>query len=153
MTISTNVTVRIAQLPNLPMQDLWSLWDELFDQRPGHHNRTYLESRIAYKLQERAFGGLTISARRRLEKIGKTGEVPNHKRRSQTQIAPGATLIREYNGLSYRVTVLDDGRFEFQGQPYKSLSAIARAITGSAWSGPVFFGLKPSSRDRKGEEQ
>lgn len=153
MSSPTNVTVRIAQLPNLHMQDLWSLWDELFDQRPGHHNRTYLENRIAYKLQERAFGGLTISVRRRLEKIGMTGEVPNHKRRNHTQIAPGATLVREYNGLSYRVTVLEDGRFEFQGQPFKSLSAIARAITGSAWSGPVFFGLKPSSRDRKGGEQ
>lgn len=153
MTAQTNVTAQIAQLPNLPMQNLWSLWDEFYGQRPGHHNRTYLESRIAYKLQERAFGGLVINAKRKLEKIGQTGEVPNHKRHADTQLAPGATLIREYNGLTYRVTVLDDGRFEFQGKPYKSLSAIARAITGSVWSGPVFFGLKLSSRERKGGEQ
>ncbi len=153
MTAQINVAAQIAQLPTLPMQNLWALWDEFFDQRPGHHNRPYLESRIAYRLQERAFGGLNPTTKRKLEKIGKTGEVPNHKRRADTQIAPGATLIRQYNGLTYRVAVLDDGRFEFQGKPYKSLSAIARAITGSAWSGPVFFGLKPSSRVRKGGEQ
>lgn len=153
MTAHTNVAAQISQLPNLPMQNIWTLWDEFFEQRPGHHNRTYLESRLAYKLQERAFGGLPINTKRRIEKIGKTGEVPNQKRRGDTQLAPGATLVREYNGLTYRVTVLDDGRFEFQGKPYRSLSAIARAITGSSWSGLVFFGLKPSSRNRKGDNQ
>lgn len=153
MKAQTNVAAQIAQLSVIPMQNLWALWDEFFDLRPGHHNRPYLESRIAYKLQERAFGGLPHSTRRKLEKIGQTGEVPNHKRRNDAQIAPGATLIREYNGLTHRVTVLEDGRFEYQGKPYKSLSAIARAITGAVWSGPVFFGLKPSSRERKGATQ
>ncbi len=152
MTVQTNVAAQIAQLPNLAMHDVWALWDEFFDRRPGHHNRTYLETRLAYKLQERAFGCLPINTKRRLEKIGKTGEVPNQKRRGETQLAPGATLIREYNGLTYRVTVLDDGRYEFQGKPYRSLSAIARAITGSAWSGPVFFGIKPSCRTRQGAQ-
>lgn len=150
MTTQANgIVAQIAQLPRLSMENLWVLWDEFFDRRPGHHQRTYIESRIAYKLQERAFGGLPTALRRRLEKIGETGEVPNQKRRTESQIAPGTVMVREYNGLTYRVMVLDDGRFELDGHPYKSLSAVARAITGSTYSGPVFFGLKPSHRDRQ----
>ncbi len=150
MTTQANgIVAQIAQLPRLPMENLWVLWDEFFDRRPGHHQRTYIESRIAYKLQERAFGGLPTALRRRLEKIGETGEVPNQKRRTESQVAPGTVMVREYNGLTYRIMVLDDNRFELDGRPYKSLSAVARAITGSTYSGPVFFGLKPSHRDRQ----
>jgi hypothetical protein len=90
---------QIAQLPHLAMDKLWALWDELFERRPGHHHRTYLESRIAYRLQERAFGGLSSHVRRKLEQIGQTGVVPNQKRRSDTELVPGTTLVREYNGL------------------------------------------------------
>lgn len=148
-TSAASIAAQIAQLPHLPMENLWALWDEFFDRRPGHHHRTYLESRIAYKLQERAFGCLSGALRRKLEKIGETGEVPNHKRRTENQVAPGTVMVREYNGITYRVTALDDGRFELNGRPYKSLSAVARAITGSSYSGPVFFGLKPCHRDRQ----
>lgn len=140
---------QIAELPNLSMEKIWALWDELFDRRPGHHQRTYLESQIAYKLQERAFGGLPSHVRTKLEKIGETGDVPNHKRRSETELSPGTTLIREYNGMTYRVTVTDDGRFDLNGIIFNSLSKVAREITGTVYSGPVFFGLKPSSRERK----
>lgn len=149
MTTQAITTVaQIAQLPQLPMEKLWALWDDLFDRRPGHHQRTYLESRIAYRLQERAFGGLSSHLRRKLEQIGQSGVVPSHKRRNDTELVPGTTLVREYNGLTYRVTVLDDARFELEGRAFKSLSAVARAITGTSYSGPVFFGLKPTSRDR-----
>jgi hypothetical protein len=148
-THATTVTAQIAQLPILPMENLWALWDEFFDRRPGHHHRTYLESRLAYKLQERAHGGLPAALRRRLEKIGETGEVPNQKRRSENQVAPGTVMVREFNGINHRVMVLDDGRFEYQGRPYKSLTGVARAITGTTHSGPVFFGLKPPHRERK----
>jgi hypothetical protein len=150
MTTQANTTItQIAQLPNLPMDKLWALWDELFDRRPGHHQRTYLESRIAYKLQERAFGGLPGHVRSKLEKIGETGAVPNHKRRAESELAPGTTLVREYNGITHRVKVMEDGRFDLNGHPFKSLSKVAHAITGTIYSGPVFFGLKPSSRERK----
>lgn len=148
-THTISITAQIAQLPNLPMENLWAMWDEFFDRRPGHHHRTYIESRIAYKLQEREFGGLSAALRRRLEKIGETGEVPNQKRRSEKQLAPGTVMVREFNGINHRVTVLDNGRFEYQGRPYKSLTAVATAITGSTYSGPVFFGLKPSHRERQ----
>ena len=94
-THAGNVAAQIAQLPTLPMENLWALWDEFFDRRPGHHHRTYLETRIAYKLQERAHGGLPATLRRRLEKIGETGEIPNQKRRSENQVAPGTVMVRE----------------------------------------------------------
>ena len=150
MTTHASTTIaQIAQLPNLSMENLWSLWDDLFDRRPGHHQRTYLESRIAYKLQERAFGGLPGPVRSKLEKIGETGEVPNHKRRAESELTPGTTLVREYNGITHRVKVMEDGRFDLNGRPFKSLSKVAREITGTIYSGPVFFGLKPSSRERK----
>lgn len=152
MTTHATIADQLAQLPQLPMKNLWALWDEFFDQRPGHHHRTYIESRLAYKLQERAFGGISSTLRRRLEKIGETGEVPNQKRRSESQLAPGTVMVRDYNGITYRVTVLSDGRFELEGRPYKSLTAVARAITGTVHSGPVFFGLKPSARNRKKEQ-
>jgi hypothetical protein len=148
-TTTTPIAAQLAQLPTLPMENLWALWDDFFDRRPGNHHRTYLENRIAYKLQERAFGGLSGALRRKLEKIGETGEVPNQKRRSENQLAVGTTLVREYNGIEHRVVIKEDGRFEYQGRPYKSLSGIAKAITGTQWSGPVFFGIKPSST-RKG---
>lgn len=150
MTTQASTTIaQIALLPSLPMENIWALWDELFDRRPGHHHRTYLESRIAYRLQERAFGGLPRHVRTKLEQIGETGEVPNHKRRASTELAPGTTLVREFNGIPHRVTVLDDGNFMFNGSVFKSLSKVAREITGTSYSGPVFFGLKPTSRERK----
>lgn len=79
-------------------------------------------TRLAYKIQEEAFGAMSSSLKRRLEKIGETGEVPNQKHRAENQLAPGATLIREYNGIAHQVKVLDDGRFEYQARAYKSLS-------------------------------
>ena len=80
--------------------------------------------------------------------IGKTGEIPNQERRAETQLAPGTMLVREYDGVTYRVKVQDDGCFDLDGRLFKSLSAW-RAIAGTNYSGPVFFGLKPSNRNRK----
>ena len=64
-----SVAARVAQIPHLPMDSLWALWDEHFDERPNHHHRTWLETRLAYKIQERTFGGLKGSVRRKLEEI------------------------------------------------------------------------------------
>lgn len=133
---------KIAQLPHLRMDDLWALWDDLFDRRPLHHHRTFLESRIAYRLQERAFGGLSPSVRRRLEKIGETGLVPRMSQREANSLLPGTMLTREYAGRAHRVVVRGPSDFEYQGQRYKSLTAIAKAITGTQWSGLAFFGLR-----------
>ena len=148
-TPTLSINEQLTQLPNLTMYQLWDQWDQLFDRRPGHHQRTYLESRITYKLQEREYGGLPGHVRRKLEEIGRTGEVPNHKRRAENELAPGTALLREFNGITHRVIVMDDGKFQFNDTVFNSLSKVAREITGTIYSGPVFFGLKPTSRDRK----
>ncbi len=146
---ATTLPSQLAELPHLPMADLWALWDEHFKQRPAHHHRSYLESRLAYKLQESAIGGLPTAFRRKLEKIGETGLIPGLDKQANSRLIPGTSLVREFNGIAHRVTVLPDGRFEWQGQPFKSLSGVARAITGTPWSGPVFFGIKTTARKSK----
>ncbi len=140
------ITARIAQLPHLPMDSLWALWDEHFDERPGHHHRVWLESRLAHRIQERAFGGLKPSTRKKLEAIGETGLLPRQTRRHSDRLLPGTVLTRVYDHVEHRVLVRGPDDFEYQGQRFRSLSALARHITGSAWSGPVFFGLKTTSR-------
>jgi hypothetical protein len=143
MTTQSNpVAAQIVRLPKLSMKALWDLWDSHFDQRPGNHNRGYVQSRLAYRLQELAYGVLSPALRKKLEKIGETGRLPEQTNKSSVQIAAGTMLMREYKGATHRATVLADGRFEYKGQPYNSLSAIARTITGTQWNGLVFFGVK-----------
>ena len=93
-------------------------------------------------MQEVAFGGLRPERQRQLrqvvEEFNQTGEV---RRRARLELKSGTRLVREWRGRTYEVLVLDDG-FSWQGTEYRSLSAIARKITGTAWSGPLFFGLK-----------
>lgn len=146
---STAVATRVAQLPDLPMDALWALWDEHFAERPGNHHRKWLETRLAYKIQENAFGGLKPGTRRKLEKIGETGLLPSRLQRDADQLLPGTVLARTYDDVEHHVTVRGVRDFEYQGRRFKSLSAVARAITGSSWSGPVFFGLKAPSRSKE----
>lgn len=102
---TTSVANKVAQLPHLPMESLWALWDEYFDERPQHHHRTWLESRLAYKIQERAFGGLKASVRRKLEDIGETGLLPSRLRREADRLLPGTVLTRVYDDIEHRVLV------------------------------------------------
>ena len=142
----TTVAARVAQLPHLSMDSLWALWDEYFEERPKHHHRTWLESRLAYRIQELAYGGLKPETLARLEALGEQldgGTVTVRRMRGDDKPIAGTQLIREYQGVEYVVTVTRAG-YEYGGQPYQSLSAIARAITGTRWNGRVFFGLRPS---------
>ena len=144
---TTSVAAQVAGLPHLSMDDLWKLWDEHIDERPGHHHRGWLESRLAYRIQERAFGGLKPSLRKKLEEVGETGILPKSLRSDAQRLLPGTILTRTYDDVEHRVLVRGTGDFEYQGQRFKSLSAVAKRITGSHWSGPVFFGLKaPASK-------
>jgi hypothetical protein len=120
-------------------------WRELFDTEPPPYNRRFLESRLAYRIQEVAYGGLKPETIARLEAIAEDldGGNPDRRRRRAAQDRPiaGTRLIREWQGVEHSVTVRDDG-YEYRGRPYKSLSAIARLITGTRWNGWIFFGLK-----------
>ena len=139
---------RLAALKAASTPELKAQWRDLFDSEPPPFNRRYLESRLGYRLQELAFGGLKPETVKRLERLGEQLDGGDKKKRSiRADLKPiaGTRLLREWQGVEQIVTVTADG-FEWQGRPYKSLSAIARAITGTRWNGWVFFGLKNHRR-------
>jgi hypothetical protein len=138
-----SVAARIADLSRMPIAELWTVWDRYFTSRPINPNRAFVESRIAYKLQEEAFGGLAPETRQRLEAIGaKHSKIKLRARPRKFDFAPGTVLLREWGEREHRVTVNAEGHFEYEGHTFKSLTAVARHITGQHWSGPLFFGLK-----------
>ena len=142
------VLARLVALKTTPTPQLKEQWRQLFEGEPPTFNRRYLESRLAYRIQELAYGGLKPETERRLEKLGEEldgGRVDVRKRPANDRPISGTRLIRDYQGVEHCVTVRDND-FEYQGRPYKSLSAIARAITGTQWNGVIFFGLKSGRR-------
>ncbi|MCL4189480.1 MAG: DUF2924 domain-containing protein [Rhodobacteraceae bacterium] len=144
MTTHDPIPARLAALKTATTLELKAQWRELFDSEPPPFNRRYLESRLAYRIQELAYGGLKPETIRRLERLGEEldgGDRKKSRTRADAMPIAGTRLIREWQGVEHVVTVTGDG-FEWQGRPYKSLSAIARAITGTRWNGWVFFGLK-----------
>lgn len=146
--MTQTLLVRIAGLKTTPTADLKSQWRELFGTEPPPYSRTYLQSRLAYRIQELSLGGLKPQTIARLEALGEAldgGKPEKRKVPAANRLITGTQLIREYQGVPHTVIVRDTD-FVYEGRPYKSLSAIARAITGTRWNGLMFFGLK-----RKGD--
>ena len=138
------VLPRLAALQTASTPELKHQWRELFGKEPPAFNRAYLQSRLAYRIQELAYGGLKPETRARLEALGEQldgGNVVLRRIRADSRPLPGTRLLREYGGVQHVVTVRPDD-FEYEGRPYRSLSAIARHITGTRWNGWTFFGLK-----------
>lgn len=141
-----DVLGRLAALRDADTPALKQQWRDLFGKEPPPHNRAYLQSRLAYRIQELAYGGLKPQTLARLEALGEQldgGNTILRRIRHQDKPVTGTRLMRSYQGVEHTVTVLADG-YEWQGRPYQSLSAIARAITGTRWNGWLFFGLKNS---------
>jgi hypothetical protein len=133
----------LARLPKLELSELRQQWRALYKSHASRHlSRELLLRALAYRMQELAFGGLRPEHQRQLRQIAQqfnqTGEI---MRRARLELKSGTRLLREWRGRTYEVLVLDDG-FSWQGTHYPSLSAVARKITGTPWSGPLFFGLK-----------
>jgi hypothetical protein len=133
----------LSRLPTLDIGELREQWRGLYKtQAPPNLSRELLVRAVAHRMQELALGALRPEPRRQLMRIAQqfkqTGEATI---RARPELRSGTRLIREWQGRTYDVLVLDDG-FSWQGIRYRSLSAIARKITGTAWSGPLFFGLK-----------
>ena len=144
--MTDSIITKIAALKDTPTADLRALWSKLFETEPPRQNRRFLESRLAYRIQELEYGGLKPATIERLEALGEKldgGKAEVRSRRTDDRPIAGTRLIREYQGVEHCVTVLADG-FDYQARPYKSLSAIARAITGTRWNGWVFFGIRRS---------
>jgi hypothetical protein len=141
--MTASVLAHVAALKGLSTHDLKRRWRELFDTEPPPYNRRFLESRLAYRIQELAYGGLKLETVERLEALAEAlhGDPANRHPLAKDRPVAGTRLIREWQGVEHCVTVRDEG-YEYQGRPYQSLSAIARAVTGTKWNGWVFFGLK-----------
>jgi len=142
--VSDTVLARLAALKITPTPDLKQQWRDLFETEPPPYNRRFLESRLAYRIQELGEGAVVGADGERLEALGEQldgGNLVLRRTRSEDKPISGTRLIREWQGVEHCVTVRDHD-YENQGRPYKSLSAVARAITGTRWNGWVFFGLK-----------
>ncbi len=138
--MSNSVLSQIATLQEMNTPQLQGRWKELFGEIPLQSNRGYLQRRLAYRIQELAFGG-DPTIEKRLESLYKQQRT-EHRRKSSRLMKPlvGTKLVREYKGVEHHVTVLPDG-FEYNGMRFTSLTRIACDITGTWISGPNFFGL------------
>jgi hypothetical protein len=139
----SSITYRLDSLPKLNKPELCQLWRHHFKSEPALKMRKQLIRRvIAYRLQEQEFGGLNNTQVRRLRQIASALEAnPNATVSSRPRIKPGTRLVREWKQQVHTVEVDADG-YQYKGTRYESLSQIARLITGTRWSGPLFFGLK-----------
>ncbi|MGE0516354.1 MAG: DUF2924 domain-containing protein [Hyphomicrobiaceae bacterium] len=136
-----DIAAELARLEGLTNFELRGEWRRLHHMQPPKSlSRDLLLRGITYKIQERAFGGLSKSVLRKIACA--TPNAPPGARRSalRATVKPGTRLVREWNGQTHTVLVHSDG-VEWRGQRYRSLSVVAREITGAHWSGPRFFGL------------
>ena len=165
-----DVTAELVALDDLTVSELHTKWLELFGEASRSRNKKYLIKRIAYRLQELAEGGLNAESLGRIDELAATTPVRQRASRKSKAVAPesaptldvapdakprdprlppvGSPLTREHKGTTHEVTVLDDG-FEYAGERFRSLSAIAKRITGTSWNGWLFFGL--ANRGGKGK--
>ncbi len=139
---------QLARLEDLTIFELRGEWRRHLRMAPPMRlSRDLLLRGIAYRLQEKALGGLSKSCLRRLSVApAGPGESTSRKPNKAASLKPGTRLVREWHGVTHVVLVHSDG-FEWEGRRHRSLSVIARAITGAHWSGPRFFGLSRIATD------
>lgn len=145
------VLARLAGLKAMTVNELKAEWQTLMGSTPPNNSRTFLEQRLAYRIQELTYGGLPKPVSRLLDALA--DEIEGKKVRSTVISDPrnpviGTRLVREWDGVEHVITVLKDG-FDWQGRRYKSLSAVARDITGTRWNGYRFFGLREAKGDAR----
>jgi hypothetical protein len=140
----------IGRLPNLSLLELRHRWQTLFGHpAPKSLRRNFLARAVAYQMQVEAYGGLSVATKRRLREIAnavRTGDA--NAMLGSSRIKPGTQMIRQWQNTTHTVTALVKG-FEWNGRTYKSLSAVANAITGSNWNGFAFFGIKRAPSGNK----
>ena len=141
--MDTALIARVAALPKMKLPELRQLWRDVYQQEPPRANGAILARRLAYRLQEIAYAADPAVEARLAEQAREMFSAKGRPKKAEKYVRPvsGTVLVRQYRGVDYRVTVLADG-YEYQGARYRSLSRIATLITGAAWSGPAFFGLK-----------
>ncbi len=146
-----SVLRQLATLETLSMEQLHEKWRDLYGGEPPGYKRRFLIKRLVYRIQELFYGGLSEAAKSRLRQVAQTdavarvdGGVPNSTQ-GQADILPGTRFVRIWKDRRYEVLAHPNG-FEYEGRMFRSLSAVAREITGTRWNGKVFFGLKRDNR-------
>ncbi len=156
MTSRKTIAEEIAELRAMDVPRLVERYEALFGKPPRVRHKDWLWKRIAWKLQERRLGGLSKVAKARLEELIADIELPlaesTAKASAETSrdpkaLLPGTYLMRIWHGQQIRVRVLDNG-FDWDDQVFRSLSAVARAVTGAHWNGRLFFGLTKRKKTR-----
>ena len=145
--MSESVLAQIAALKTSSRPELHHMWRELFDREPPVLGRRYFEDRLAYRIQELHFGGLSDRVQGKLDALVDQLEPKAARRRDPGRPVAGTRLVREWKGVQHTVEVRERD-FEYNGRPYKSLSAIARYITNVRWNGWLFFGLRQQNKSK-----
>jgi hypothetical protein len=142
------LSAEIAGLESRDLSQLRAQWKLLYEtEAPPHLSRDLLRRAVAYRMQENVLGGLKPATRRLLRRVAEDARVRKPTKVVPTKrVSPNAILIREWGGTRHGVTVIENGAM-FRGQRYRSLSQVARVITGRHRSGPLFFGLKAPAKE------
>jgi hypothetical protein len=151
ISVSPSALAReIEELQEATSANLKQRWRALYGTAvPRRISRDLLIRALAYRIQEQALGGLKPSTRRLLAKVAADASARRHIQVTPepTTLKPGTVLLREWHGTQHQVVVRENG-IVFKGKQYKSLSQVAYRITGTKWSGPLFFGLKPNRQEQ-----
>ena len=158
-----SVTERIRELQEMTVPELQEKYVELFGEETRSHHKQQLFRKLAWRIQELAEGGLSERVKARAREIANEADIrvrpprefmnggpsapPTPRIRDERLPVPGTSIEREYKGHRVSVRVLEKG-FEYEGRTYRSLSAIAREITGTNWNGMLFFGLARKRGER-----
>jgi len=146
-----SVVMQLAALKRMTVAELKTKWGSLFGAPAPNNSRSYLELRLGYRIQELTLGGLSRETRRSLDLLADEIEGKSDRKAiiaDARNPVVGTRLVREWGGVEHIVTVMKDG-FDWQGRRFKSLSAAARAITGTQWNGYRFFGLADARRSER----
>ncbi|MHB9124607.1 MAG: DUF2924 domain-containing protein [Armatimonadota bacterium] len=158
--MNKSILKQITDLQKLTVEELRPMWRTLLGTEPPAYNRDYLVKRLAYRIQELAYGGLSTSAQKTMDNIlevhgfDANGGMPHAKRSHNTKCKAntpivGTRLVREWHGNTYEVTVVNGG-FEYQGVRFRTLTHISKLITGGHRNGVAFFGLTKDKQKKAG---
>lgn len=147
-----SVLRQLTALQKMSLKELQDKWRDLYGSEPPLFKKSFLMKRLAYRIQELFYGGLSNEAKNKLMEAASLDPLcmPGGKNinvqktfSNNGSLFPGTRLVREWNGDQHEVIARDKG-FEYRGRMFRSLTAVATEITGTKWSGPLFFGLKVS---------
>lgn len=142
----TSVLRQLAALQNMKLPELQDKWRDLYGFEPPHFKSPFLKKRLAYRIQELFYGGIEPAVKEKIKEMAANDSMASELERPSPikkngKILSGTRFIREWNGKTYETIARDNG-FEYNGQMYRSLTALATAITGTKWNGHTWWGLK-----------